>query len=48
MKVKERFELRRKCVENGDIKYLLTIAKYHFIHGVVAADETNFPKLCYY
>lgn len=48
MKVKERFELRRKCAENGDIKSLLTIAKYHFIHGSAATNETNFPELCYY
>lgn len=48
MKVAERFELRRKCAENRDIKSLLTIAKYHFIHGSAATNETNFPELCYY
>lgn len=48
MKVTERFELRRKCAENRDIKSLLKIVKYHFIHGSAATNETNFPEMCYY
>ena len=48
MSVQERFQLRRKCAENRDIKSLLTIVKYHFTNGSAATNETNFPEMCYY
>lgn len=48
MSVEERFQLRRKCAENRDIKSLLTIAKYRFVKGSAATNESNFPEMCYY
>jgi len=48
MSVEERFQLRRTCAEIGDLKSLLTIAKYHFIKGSTATNESNFPEMCYY
>lgn len=48
MKFTEHFELIRKCAKNGDIKSLLTIAKYRFIHGSAATNEFDFPAMCYY
>lgn len=48
MTVKEQFQLRRECSENRDIESLLTIVKYHFLHGSAATNETNLPEMCYY
>lgn len=48
MTVMERYQLRRECAENFDIESLLTIVKYHFVHGSVATNETNLPEMCYY
>ena len=48
MKFTEHSELTRKCAKNGDIKSLLTIAKYRFIHGSAGTNEYDFPAMCYY
>jgi hypothetical protein len=44
----ERLNLRKNCAKNRDVKSLLAIAKYSFIKGSAATNETYFPELCYY
>ena len=48
MSVEEYFRLRRQRALNRDIKSLLTIAKYRFMNGSAATNESNFPEMCYY
>lgn len=48
LSVEELFKLRRKCAENRDLESLLTIAKWRFINGSAATNESNLPEMCYY
>lgn len=48
MSVEELFQFRRQCAQNRDLKALLAIAKYRFIKGSAATNESNFPEMCYY
>ncbi|MBL0132845.1 MAG: hypothetical protein IPP79_01940 [Chitinophagaceae bacterium] len=48
MPLEEMFNLRRQCAQNRDIKSLLVIAKYRFIKGSAATNESNLPEMCYY
>jgi len=48
MSVEELFQFRRQCAQNIDIKSLLVIAKYRFINGSDATNESNLPEMCYY
>lgn len=48
MSVEEMFQFRRQCAKNRDIKSLLALAKYRFIKGSAATNESNLPEMCYY
>ena len=48
MSVEEIFQFRRQCAKNRDLKALLAIAKYRFIKGSAATNESNMPEMCYY
>lgn len=48
MSIKEIFEYRRKSAENGDIKSLLSIAKYRLLRGSPATAMDILPELFYY
>lgn len=48
MSVEELFKFRRQCAHNHDIEALLVIAKYRFIKGSAATNESNLPEMFYY
>lgn len=48
LSVEELFKLRRKCAEKKDLESLLTIAKWRFVKGSAATNESNLPEMCYY
>lgn len=48
MTVEQRFRLRRECANRRDIESLLAIARYRFLKGSMATNESNFPEICYY
>lgn len=48
MSVEELFKFRRQCAQNRDINALLAIAKYRFIKGSAATNESNLPEMSYY
>ncbi len=48
MSVEELFQFRKQCAQNRDLKALLAIAKYRFIKGSAATNESNLPEMCYY
>jgi hypothetical protein len=41
-------KLSQKCADNRDLESLLTIAKWRFIKGSKATNESNLPEMFYY